>query len=390
MDRGETMQFSTRAIHTGGANESATGDVVPPIHLTTIYSYAEPGVTQAGYEYIRYGNPTRCALEECIASLENAPAACPSLCFSSGQAAVDCALRILRPGDALLVSEDIYGGTVRLIKEIIRPMGVEVVFASTLDMESFLTHLTSKTRLIWVETPSNPLLRVTDVPTLCQRAHQNGTLVAVDSTFGTPYFQTPLDWGADIVMHSMTKYMGGHSDLLGGVLTVRDPALRAQLFEVQKVSGAVASPFDSWLTLRGLRTLAVRMRTHAHNAQKVAEYLEQHPNVLRVYYPGLPSHPQHELAKQLMTGFGGMVGFEIKGNVNEARAVLQSTKLFLLAASLGGVESIISYPVLMSHAAMTREERYARGIQDNFLRLSVGLEESEDLIADLENALATL
>lgn len=383
------MKFSTRAIH-AGANESAEGDVVPPIRLTTIYAYAEPGVTQAGYEYIRYGNPTRSTLEECIASLENAPADCPSLCFSSGQAAMDCALRLLRPGDALLASEDIYGGTALLIDEIIRPMGVEVVFASTLDTEAFLSHIRPNTRLIWLETPSNPLLRITDVPAICKAANEKGVLVGVDSTFATPYFQTPLDWGADVVMHSMTKYIGGHSDLLGGVLTVRDAALRAQLYKIQKISGAVAAPFDSWLALRGLRTLAVRMKAHEANARIVSEYLEQHPKVSRVYYPGLPSHPQHALAKRLMRGFGGMVGFEIEGNVEAARTVLQSTKVFLLAASLGGAESIVSYPVLMSHAAMTREERYARGIQDNFLRLSVGLEDPEDLVSDLETALSAL
>lgn len=381
------MNLSTRAIHKGGLGEASHGDVIPPIHMTSIYAFAEPGVMRDGYDYIRYGNPTRATLETCLASLENAPEECPALCFSSGQSAIDAAMRILRPGDHLLVAQDLYGGSVRLMKEFVEPMGVAVQFEDATDTEKFCSALRPNTRLVWLESPSNPLLTITDVPKITEQAHQNGSLVAIDSTFATPYFQNPLDWGVDIVMHSMTKYLGGHSDLLGGVLVVRDPALRAQLYEVQKVTGAVASPFDSWLTLRGVRTLAVRMRAHASNALAVATWLEQNPSVERVYYPGIPSHRHHARAKELMRGFGGMVGFEVKGGEAEALRVLQSTHLFCLAGSLGGVESIISYPPLMSHAAMSREEREARGIQDSFLRLSVGLEDVDDLLADLEQAL---
>jgi cystathionine beta-lyase/cystathionine gamma-synthase len=340
-----------------------------------------------GYDYIRYGNPTRATLEACLASLENAPEECPALCFSSGQSAIDAAMRLLRPGDHLLVAQDLYGGSVRLVKEFVEPMGVEVQFEDATDTETFCSALRPTTRMVWLESPSNPLLTIIDVPKITEQAHQNRSLVAIDSTFATPYFQNPLDWGVDIVMHSMTKYLGGHSDLLGGVLIVRDPALRAKLYEIQKVTGAVASPFDSWLTLRGVRTLAVRMRAHASNALAVATWLEQNSSVERVYYPGLPSHRHHARAKELMRGFGGMVGFEVKGGEAQARRVLQSTSLFCLAGSLGGVESIISYPPLMSHAAMSREEREARGIQDSFLRLSVGLEDVDDLLTDLEQAL---
>ncbi len=381
------MNLSTRAIHKGGLGEASHGDVVPPIHLTSIYAFAEPGVMRDGYDYIRYGNPTRATLEACLASLENAHEDCPALCFSSGQAALDAAMRILRPGDHLLVAQDLYGGSVRLVKEFVEPMGVAVHFEDATNTEKFCSFLRPNTRMVWLESPSNPLLTITDVPKITEQAHQNGSLVAIDSTFATPYFQNPLDWGVDIVMHSMTKYLGGHSDLLGGALIVRDPDLRARLYEVQKVTGAVASPFDSWLTLRGVRTLAVRMRAHASNALAVATWLEQNPSVERVYYPGLPSHRHHARAKELMRGFGGMVGFEVKGGEAEARRVLQSTRIFCLAGSLGGVESIISYPPLMSHAAMSREEREARGIKDSFLRLSVGLEDIDDLITDLEQAL---
>lgn len=384
------MQFSTRAIHSGGIGESQYGDVIPPIHLTSIYAFPEPGVTQAGFEYIRYGNPTRAALESCIANLENAPEDCPALCFSSGQAAIDAAFRLLRPGDHLLVARDVYGGTVRVTEEILRPMGVEVSYAVATDTEQFCASLRPNTRMVWLESPSNPLLTITDIPAIVQASHANGTLVGVDSTFATPFFQKPLEWGVDIVMHSTTKYLGGHSDLLGGVLVVRDLALRKQFHEIQKITGAVASPFDAWLTLRGVRTLAVRMKAHESNAFQVAQWLEQHPKVSRVYYPGLPSHPQHEVAKRTMRGYGGMVGFDVVGGETEARCILKSTRVFLLAGSLGGVESIISYPPLMSHTALSHEERLERGIRDSFLRLSVGLEDAEDQIADLEQALANL
>ena len=380
------MKFATRAIH-AGLEESIDGDVVPPIHLTTVYSYRSPGEMRSEYEYIRYGNPTRTALEKCLASLENAPEDCPALCYSSGQAATDCALRLLRPGDRLLMAQDVYGGTTQLAEKILRPAGICVEYADAVDPEAFAEAIAPDTKMVWIESPSNPLLRITDVAAVIEAAHRQGALVAIDNTFATPCFQNPLDLGADIVMHSTTKYLGGHSDLLGGALVFRDPELRSRLYTIQKLTGGVAAPFDCWLTLRGVRTLEARMAVHERNARAVAEFLSQHPMVLRVHYPGLPTHPQHELAARQMRGFGGMVSFEVIGGGEAARRLLGSTKVFTLAASLGGVESIISYPPLMSHVALTPEERLERGIGDNLLRLSVGLEHPDDLCKDLAQAL---
>lgn len=382
------MEFATRAIHAGQEPDTITGDVVPPIHLTTVYAYTAPGEMKAGFEYIRYGNPTRAALERCLAALENAPEDCPALSFSSGMAATDCALRLLKPGERLLMAEDVYGGTTRLSEEILRPAGICVEYANAVDAETFSQAITPDTRMIWLESPSNPLLRITDIAAITRAGHDAGALVAIDSTFATPYFLNPLDLGVDIVMHSTTKYLGGHSDLLGGALICRDAALRGRLFDIQKLTGGVAAPFDCWLTLRGVRTLAARMQIHEKNARAVATFLEKHPRVRSVIYPGLPSHPQYELAKRQMRGSGGMVSFEVEGGEEVAKRVLEKTKVFALAASLGGVESIISYPSLMSHVALSREQRHQRGIGDGLLRLSVGLEDAADLCADLEQALS--
>ena len=382
------MEFATKAIHTG-PEAAEHGDVIPPLHLTSIYAFESPGETRAGFEYIRYGNPTRAALETCLAGLENAPADCPALCFSSGMAAIDCAMRLLRPGERVLIARDVYGGTSKLANEVLQPAGIKVAYADAIDADAFAAAMTPDTRLVWIESPSNPLLRITDIRAVAEAAHRLGSLVAIDSTFATPYLQTPLDLGVDIVMHSSTKYLGGHSDLLGGALIMRDAALRKRLYELQKVTGAVAAPFDCWLTLRGVRSLAARMRVHEENARAVAHYLKSHPHVMAVHYPGLPEHPQHALAARQMLGFGGMVSFEIQGGGEAARALLQSTKVFVLAGSLGGVESIISYPPLMSHIALSSEERYALGITDGLVRLSIGLEDTKDLLADLEQALAS-
>ena len=382
------MNFATRTIHSGQEPDAATGSVVPPIYPTSIYAFEEPGVTRSGYDYIRYGNPTRHALEVCLADLENAPADCPALAFSSGQAATDCALRLLKPGDRLLLANDLYGGTIWLAEEVFRPAGIEAVSADAIDAAAFAEALTPDTRMVWLETPSNPLLRLTDIAAIVEKAHAVGALVALDSTFATPAFQTPLDYGVDIVMHSTTKYLGGHSDLLGGALIVRDPELRARLYLLQKMTGAVASPFDSWLALRGVRTLAPRMRLHAENALAVANFLLHHPRVMAVHYPGLPSHPQYALAQKQMRGNGGMVAFELDGGKEAAVHALKRARIFTLTGSLGGVESIISYPPQMSHAAMSREERYRRGITDGLIRLSVGLEDAQDLLEDLTQILA--
>ncbi|HLV79141.1 MAG TPA: PLP-dependent transferase [Chthonomonadaceae bacterium] len=381
------MQFATRAIHAGQEPDPAVGAVTPPLHLSAIYAYESPGVTRAGYEYIRDGNPTRTALETCLASLENAPDGCPALCFSSGMAATDGLLRLLRPGERLVMARDVYGGTTRLAEEVLRPAGTEVVYADATDTARFVEAITPQTQLVWIETPSNPLLRLTDIAAVAEAGHRAGALVGVDSTFASPFFQNPLDLGADVVMHSTTKYLGGHSDLLGGALIVRDPALRGRLYQLQKITGAVAAPFDCWLTLRGVRSLAARMRLHESNAFAVARFLDGHPKVAAVHYPGLPGHPQHALAARQMRGFGGMVAFEMREGAAAARQALERVKVFTLAASLGGVESIISYPALMSHVSLTPEERQRRGISDALIRLSVGLEDIQDLLADLDQAL---
>ncbi len=381
------MRFETRAIH-AGVEESFDGDVVPPIHLTTVYAYDAPGEMRSEFEYIRYGNPTRAALEKCLASLENAPDDCPALCFSSGQAATDCALRLLRPGDRLLMAQDVYGGTTQLAEQILRPAGIRIDYADAVDADRFIGAMTPDTRMVWLESPSNPLLRITDIGPIVAAARSNQILTAIDNTFATPYFQNPLDMGVDIVMHSTTKYLGGHSDLLGGALVLRDPKLRGRLYAIQKLTGGVAAPFDCWLTLRGVRTLGARMAVHERNALAVAEFLEDRPAVKRVHYPGLSSHPQHALARRQMRGFGGMVSFEVRGGGEAARRVLSRTKVFTLAASLGGVESIVSYPPMMSHVALSPEERQQRGIGDDLIRLSVGLEDPGDLCDDLAQALA--
>lgn len=382
------MEFATRAIHMGQDPEEGTGAVIPPIYPTTIYAFKEPGVSPAGYEYIRYGNPTRHALEVCLASLEQAPESCPALCFSSGMAAIDAAFRILRPGDRLLLARDVYGGTTHLVETILRPNGVVVEYADATQTELFVEAVTPGTCLVWLETPANPLLQLTDIAAIVQASHDVGALVAVDNTFATPYLQNPLALGADIVMHSSTKYLGGHSDVLGGALITRDPALRTRLWEIQKITGAAPSPFDCWLTLRGIRTLAVRMRTHCENALRIAQFLMGHPRVRKVHYPGLADFPQRALVKKQMRGLGGgMVSVELEPP--DAEKLLTNTKLFTLAGSLGGVESIISYPAKMSHAALPSEERKTRGIDDGLVRLSVGLEDVDDLVADLEQALGS-
>ena len=384
--RDEAMKFATRAIH-AGQEESIAGDVIPPIHLTTVFAYSAPGETRAGYEYIRYGNPTRAALEKCLAALEGAPEECPALCFSSGQAATDCALRLLRPGDRLLMARDVYGGTTQLAEKVLRPAGILVDYADAINAREFISAITPDTRMVWIESPSNPLLRITDIGAVARAAHGSGALAAIDNTFATPYFQSPLEMGIDIVMHSTTKYIGGHSDLLGGALICRDAELRAKLYTIQKLTGGVAAPFDCWLTLRGVRTREARMNVHERNARAVATFLSEHTAVKVVHYPGLASHPQHALAAAQMRGFGGMVSFEVNGGGQKARGILERTKLFTMAASLGGVESIISYPTLMSHVALNPQERLQRGIGDGLLRLSVGLEHPEDLCEDLRQAL---
>lgn len=381
------MRFSTRAIHVGQEPDPTTGATVEPLFLTSVYSYdtiEAYAEVRTGYDYGRYGNPTRTAMEECLASLEGGK---HGIAFASGMAAIDAVFRMLRPGDHVVLAEDIYGGTYKLVEELIRPMGVATTYLDLSDASVLSSNLRTETKLVWIESPTNPLIRLVDIAAVSEAAQAVGALVAVDNTFATPYWQNPLALGADIVMHSTTKYLGGHSDLIGGALVMDRDDLQTGLKKVSRISGATPSPFDCWLVLRGMKTLSVRMRQHDQNAMAVARFLEEHPAVSRVHYPGLPSHPQHELAKRQMRGFGGMVAVELKGGREAAHRALNGVKVFTLTGSLGGVESIISYPRLMSHIAFSQEERDRRGVTDGLLRLSVGLEDAEDLIADLDQSL---
>ncbi|MDE2125632.1 MAG: aminotransferase class V-fold PLP-dependent enzyme [Armatimonadetes bacterium] len=381
------MRFSTRAIHVGQEPDSVTGGLATPIHVTSTYALAEPGVTRGGFSYSRIGNPTRSALETCLASLEGAPANCPALSFSTGMAATDCALRLLQPGDRLLLPNNVYGGTWSLADKLLRPAGIRVASADFTDLDAVAGALKEPTSIVWSESPSNPLMMITDLEAVAHLAHDAGALLITDSTFATPALQNPLQFGCDVVMHSTTKYIGGHSDLLGGALIAADPSLRERLNTIQCATGATASPWDCWLTLRGVRTLALRMAAHEAGARRVAAFLESHPRVSHVWYPGSSGEAQRQLYARQMRGFGGMVAFEVAGDAEAARRVMRSVHLFALAASLGGVESIMSYPAQMSHADIPAEIRRRHGVSDQLIRLSVGLEDPEDLVDDLSSAL---
>ncbi len=377
------MRFATKAIHVGQAADPATGATVVPIYQTSTYTQEEIG-RHKGYEYSRTGNPTRAALEQCLASLEEGDY---GLAFASGLAATSAVLSILRPGDHMVAAADLYGGTYRLFEQVYRPMGISFTYVDGRDPGQFDQAITATTKLVWVETPTNPLLQLVDIQAVAEICRALGVVLAVDNTFATPYFQRPLALGADIVVHSTTKYIGGHSDVVGGaVVTSNEDIYRAVKF-YQNAAGGVPGPFDAWLTLRGLKTLAVRMRQHEENAFQVAEYLAQHPLVEVVYYPGLADHPQHELAKKQMSGFGGMVTFLLRGGRDEANRFVKSLQFFSFAESLGGVESLACYPPTMTHGSIPVEERESRGITDGLIRLSVGIEDIEDLIADLDRAL---
>lgn len=376
--------FATRAIHAGQDPDSATGATIVPIYQTSTYTQEAPG-QHKGYEYSRTGNPTRAALEECVAALEGGEY---GLAFASGLAATTAVMNLLSPGDHVVAGEDLYGGTYRLFDKVLtRNGGLDFAYADTTDAESVEQALRPETKLLWIETPTNPMLTLSDIQTLADMAHDRGAIVAVDNTFASPYFQNPLALGADIVVHSTTKYMGGHSDVVGGATVTSDSDLQDRLAFYQNAAGAVPGPFDSWIVLRGLKTLAVRMRQHEQNALAVARFLEGHPQVATVNYPGLPSHPQHDLAKKQMSGFSGMVSFTLKGGTEAAYVAVQKTRLFSFAESLGGVESLITHPATMTHAAIPKEQREARGVTDGLMRLSVGIEDADDLIADLEQAI---
>lgn len=377
------MKFSTKAIHVGQEPDPTTGAIITPIFQTSTYVQEELG-KHKGYEYARTGNPTRTALEECLASLENGKY---GLAFSTGLGATNTVMNLLSQGDHVVVGEDVYGGTYRIFDKVFKRYGVEFTFIDSTDVKNTEKAIKSNTKMIWLETPTNPLLRLADIEAHVQLARQKNVITVVDNTFASPYFQRPLDMGIDVVVHSTTKYLGGHSDVVGGgIITNRDDLHETLKFH-QNAVGATPGPFDCWLVLRGLKTLAIRMREHQKNAMAIAEMLEKHEAIERVYYPGLASHPQHELAKKQMQGFGGMVSVIVKGGPENAKKFLHGTKLFALAESLGGVESLIGHPVTMTHASIPQKDREARGIVDGLVRLSVGIEDIDDLIGDLQTAL---
>jgi cystathionine beta-lyase len=378
------MKFGTKAVHAGVEPDPTTGAIMTPIYQTSTYVQAAPG-DHKGYEYSRTGNPTRNALENAIAELENGKY---GACFGSGLAATDCIMKMLKPGDEVVSCNDLYGGSYRLFTKIYQDFGIKFHFVPMADAASVREKVNANTKLIWVETPTNPMMNIIDIEEMASVAKEAGALLCVDNTFATPALQQPLDLGADIVMHSVTKYLGGHSDVVMGALATSDDALAEKMYFIQNSSGAVCGPMDSFLVLRGLKTLNVRIKQHCENGKAVANFLKDHPKVDKVYWPGFESHPNHEVAKKQMNGFGGMVSFTLKENtVETATKVLSGTQVFYLAESLGGVESLIGHPATMTHAAIPKEEREKTGVVDSLIRLSVGIEDAEDLIEDLSRAL---
>jgi len=378
------MKFNTKTIHGGQKPDPAYGAVMPPIYQTSTYVQTTPG-GHKGFAYSRSHNPTRQALENAFASLENGAF---GLAFGSGMAAIDAVMKILKPGDEVICTNDLYGGTYRLFTKIFEGFGITFHFVDMQKASNIEGFINEQTKLIWVETPTNPMLNIIDIVAIAKIAKQHNVLLAVDNTFATPYLQQPLDLGADIVMHSATKYLGGHSDLVMGALIVKNKALADQLYFIQNASGAICGPQDAFLALRGIKTLHVRMQRHCENGKAVAEFLNTHPKVEKVYWPGFESHPNHDIAKAQMSGFGGMVSFVAKGNnYDEAIKFVENLKVFTLAESLGGVESLCGHPASMTHASIPKEEREKIGVVDSLIRLSVGIEDETDLIKDLSQAL---
>ena len=384
MSKDETG-FSTRAIHAGQDPDPATGAVITPIYATSTYAQAAPG-DHKGYEYSRSGNPTRTALEACLASLEGGER---GLAFASGLAATSAVLSVLRPGDEVAAAADLYGGTYRLLERVFKPWGLVARYTDDASPAGFQKIITKGTKLVWIETPTNPLLQILDIAAIAELTHRAGALLAVDNTFASPYLQQPIALGADLVIHSTTKYLGGHSDVVGGAVIGPRGLLQPIAF-YQNAAGGVPGPFDCFLTLRGIKTLALRMERHTANARQLAEWLTKQPQVEKVYYPGLKSHPGHELAARQMRGFGGMMSLRLKGGGETALRFLKKTKLFSLAESLGGVESLACHPATMTHASIPAEIRMARGIDDGLIRLSVGIEDVDDLQEELASVLASL
>ena len=376
------MKFETKVIHVGGEPDPITGAIMPPIYQTSTYVQSSPGEHKV-YEYTRSNNPTRTRLEECLASLENAK---HCLVTASGLSASSLIMHMLPKGSKIICGDDVYGGTYRLFSKVF-PDIHEFKFVDTTNLKNLEKEIDSfKPTLVWLETPTNPLLKISDIAAVSALAKKVNALVVVDNTFMSPFFQNPLDQGADIVLHSMTKFINGHSDVVGGAMMFNSDEIRQKLFFYQNAIGPCQSPFDSWLVLRGIKTLAVRMKAHEQNAIKISNYLENHAKVEKVVYPGLKSHPQYELAKKQMKGSGGMITFFLKGGIDESRRFLENVKLFALAESLGGVESLVDHPAIMTHASIPKEVREQLGIHDNLIRLSVGIEDCDDLIADLERA----
>ena len=381
------MKFNTKTIHGGQHHDPTTGAVMPAVYMTSTFVQTSPGQpVNPDYEYSRAANPTRTALENNLASIENGTR---GLAFSSGLAATDCLLRGLKAGDEVIAMDDLYGGTYRMFTRIYKDSGIVFHFIDMTDLDKLNQYINANTKLIWVETPTNPLMKLADIAAIAQITKANNILFAVDNTFATPYLQKPLDLGADIVMHSATKYLGGHSDVIAGALIVKDKALGEQLHFQQFATGATLGPMDSFLVLRGIKTLHLRVQRSCENAEKVVEFLDNHPKIKTVYYPGLPSHPHHHIAKTQLSGFGGMVSFTFdSGQKHDAITFLEKLQIFTLAESLGGVESLANHPALMTHASIPANKRAEVGITDDLVRLSVGIEDIEDLIADLQQALA--
>jgi len=378
------MKFNTKVIHAGVHPDSATGAIMTPIYQTSTYVQEEIGVHK-GFEYSRTGNPTRAALESNLAALENGKY---GACFGSGLAAIDCVVKMLNPGDEVISTNDLYGGSYRIFNTIFEKYGIKFHFVNMLEVENISAKINDKTKLIWIETPTNPMMNIIDIKEVVELVKSKDIMVAVDNTFATPYLQRPLDLGADIVMHSVTKYLGGHSDVVMGALVTSDSAIAEEMYRIQNSSGAVCGPMDSFLVLRGIKTLHLRIQRHCENGEQIAKFLKEQSIVDKVYWPGFESHYNHEVAKSQMSGFGGMISFTLVGDdLEKAKKVVSRTKVFTLAESLGGVESLIGHPSTMTHASIPREERIKSGVVDSLIRLSVGIEDAQDLINDLQNAL---
>lgn len=379
------MKFATKAIHEGVQPDPTTGAIMTPIYQTS--TYVQDGVgNHKGYEYSRTSNPTRHALEKNLAAIENGKY---GACFGSGLAAIDCVIKMLSPGDEVISTNDLYGGSYRIFKTIFEKYGIKFHFVNMQNPANVEDLINENTKIIWVETPTNPMMNIIDIEAMAHLSKSCGAMLCVDNTFATPFLQSPLDLGADIVMHSVTKYLGGHSDVIMGALVTSDDGIAQEMYRIQNSSGAVTAPMDSFLVLRGIKTLHLRMERHCENGEKIAHFLLAHPKVDKVYWPGFSSHPNHDVAKKQMRGFGGMISFTLKGNqLEDALAIVKNMHLFALAESLGGVESLVGHPATMTHASIPKEVRELSGVVDSLIRLSVGIEDAEDLIEDLSNALA--